>query len=297
MADKKISELTELTDVDDSDLIPVVDVSEDETKSVTLSNLKSSLSIDQVDNTSDSEKPISITTQAALNLKEDIFDPKNSTYVFDDFLLGSGTSGQIGSYGWNSFLSGTGAQIQSGNITGFSNGRTIGVVTLNTGTTSTGVSCLRLFGTAISFNNGSAVIETRIKVSKLATVAQDYVLRAGLGNYATSDHHNGVYFEYNDLISPNWILKTTSAGIRTQVITSVTVTPFAFVTLRAEVNNNGGLVTFFINGILAGTISTNIPIDNRTCAPNFHMIKTNGNEVRTTNIDYFYFNKIFNPPR
>lgn len=70
MADKKISELTTITTVDNAaDLFPIVDSSAAETKKITPTALKTALSLDLVNNTSDANKPISTATQSALDGK------------------------------------------------------------------------------------------------------------------------------------------------------------------------------------------------------------------------------------
>jgi len=72
MADKKISELTTITTVDNAtDLFPIVDTSASETKKITPTALKTALALDLVNNTSDANKPISSATQTALDLKVD----------------------------------------------------------------------------------------------------------------------------------------------------------------------------------------------------------------------------------
>lgn len=72
MADKKISELTTITTVDNAtDLFPIVDTSASETKKITPTALKTALSLNNVDNTTDANKPISSATQTALDLKVD----------------------------------------------------------------------------------------------------------------------------------------------------------------------------------------------------------------------------------
>jgi hypothetical protein len=72
MADKKISELTTITTVDNAaDLFPIVDSSAAETKKITPTALKTALALNSVDNTSDANKPISSATQTALDLKVD----------------------------------------------------------------------------------------------------------------------------------------------------------------------------------------------------------------------------------
>lgn len=72
MADQKISQLTTIVTVDTaSDLFPIVDTSASETKKITPSALKTALALNNVDNTSDANKPISSATQTALDGKVD----------------------------------------------------------------------------------------------------------------------------------------------------------------------------------------------------------------------------------
>ena len=72
MADQKISQLTTIATVDNAaDLFPIVDTSASETKKITPTALKTALSLNAVDNTSDANKPISSATQTALDLKVD----------------------------------------------------------------------------------------------------------------------------------------------------------------------------------------------------------------------------------
>lgn len=71
MADQKISQLTTITSVDNAaDLFPIVDTSAAETKKITPTALKTALALNNVDNTSDADKPISSATQTALDGKQ-----------------------------------------------------------------------------------------------------------------------------------------------------------------------------------------------------------------------------------
>jgi len=71
MADKRISELTTIITIDNTaDFLPIVDTSETETKKITPSALKTALSLNNVNNTSDANKPISSATQSALDAKQ-----------------------------------------------------------------------------------------------------------------------------------------------------------------------------------------------------------------------------------
>lgn len=70
MPDEKISQLTTITTVDiNADLLPIVDTSATETKKITPSALKAALALNEVDNTSDADKPISTAVQSALDAK------------------------------------------------------------------------------------------------------------------------------------------------------------------------------------------------------------------------------------
>jgi hypothetical protein len=89
MADKKITDLTAISTIALDDVLPIVDVSEDITKKITIAQVKSTapvqsvngkigvLNIDKTDvglgncdNTADLDKPISTATQTALNGKQ-----------------------------------------------------------------------------------------------------------------------------------------------------------------------------------------------------------------------------------
>jgi hypothetical protein len=92
MADKKISELTTITTVDNAtDLFPIVDTSADETKKITPTALKTALALNNVDNTSDANKPISSATQTALDGKQaTLVSGTNIKTINSTSILGSG---------------------------------------------------------------------------------------------------------------------------------------------------------------------------------------------------------------
>jgi hypothetical protein len=70
MPNQKISELTTIITVDNAvDLFPIVDTSANTTKKITPTALKSALALDNVNNTSDANKPVSTAQQDALNAK------------------------------------------------------------------------------------------------------------------------------------------------------------------------------------------------------------------------------------
>jgi len=85
MADSRISQLEVLTSIDiNADSIPIVDASETDvtkkTKRTYANTLKTALSLDAVNNTSDANKPISSATQTALDGKQNSlgYTPENA---------------------------------------------------------------------------------------------------------------------------------------------------------------------------------------------------------------------------
>jgi len=92
MADQKISQLTTIVTVDTAaDLFPIVDTSAVETKKITPSALKTALSLNNVDNTSDANKPVSSATQTALDAKQaTLVSGTNIKTINSTSVLGSG---------------------------------------------------------------------------------------------------------------------------------------------------------------------------------------------------------------
>jgi hypothetical protein len=89
MADKKITDLTAIITIANDDVLPIVDISDDITKKISIAQIKSQspvqsvsgrtgnvtltksdVGLSNVDNTSDADKPVSTATQTALNAKQ-----------------------------------------------------------------------------------------------------------------------------------------------------------------------------------------------------------------------------------
>jgi hypothetical protein len=102
MADQKISQLATIVTVDNaSDLFPIVDTSAAETKKITPSALKTALALNNVDNTSDVNKPVSSATQSALNAKQDtLVSGTNIKTINGTSVLGSGNIAISSAVAW-----------------------------------------------------------------------------------------------------------------------------------------------------------------------------------------------------
>jgi hypothetical protein len=219
------------------------------------------------------------------------FDPQNTTSaLFDDF---------DGRQTWSPSTAGVSASaaVGGGNAE-FASGKHVGVARCQYGSGLPSHASLVLSGTLAQnavFGNGVADYRTLIRIPTLATVAEDYVIRIGYGTSTNADHADGIYFEYNRSVSANWLLKTASASSRTVVTSSIPVVAGSWITLSWICNSAGTSVSFYINGTLAGTITTNIPtVTGRGCGPNYQIVAssilTGG---RSFVVDYFYFIKYF----
>jgi hypothetical protein len=126
MADQKISQLTTITTVDNNtDVLPIVDTSATQTKKITPAALKTALALNNVDNTSDADKPVSTATQTALNAKQaTLVSGANIKTINSQSLLGSGNIDISGSGGVTTLdgLSGAITLVEGANVTITDNG-------------------------------------------------------------------------------------------------------------------------------------------------------------------------------
>jgi len=102
MPDQKISELAAITTIDNAaDVLPIVDTSATTTKKVTPTQLKTSLALNNVDNTSDANKPVSSAQQTALDAKQaTLVSGTNIKTVNNTSLLGSGNISITSAVAW-----------------------------------------------------------------------------------------------------------------------------------------------------------------------------------------------------
>ena len=102
MPDQKISELSAITAIDNAtDVLPIVDTSATTTKKITLTQVKTSLALNNVDNTSDANKPVSSAQQTALDTKQaTLVSGTNIKTVNNTSLLGSGNISISSAVAW-----------------------------------------------------------------------------------------------------------------------------------------------------------------------------------------------------
>lgn len=193
--------------------------------------------------------------------------------------------------GWGNGGSGAGATYGFDAFGIDSTERAIGTVHVETGTTSTGFYYINKGITSMTFGNGQAFrLRMRVGLETLSTLAERYTAYVGFGDStASGDQTDGAYFKYNDSVnSGKWQYVTSAAGARTSADTGVTaVTNYSIFEIQA--NAAGTSIGFYIDGVLVGTSTTNIPTGSNKFGITLKIEKSLGTTTRRLNMDYMDF--------
>ncbi|MGZ3773035.1 MAG: hypothetical protein ACXVCN_04960 [Bdellovibrio sp.] len=185
------------------------------------------------------------------------WNPYQAYTEVDDFLSAIVAS----SLGWLSSVNGGGATVASDNTTINTTEQAIGVMALSTGTSSTGRASLYRGIDQIQIGICALSQSWRVKIPTLPDAINNFQVAIGLHDNigAGVDATDGVYFKIDRSISTsNWICTTSKASTRTNQITNIPVST-NYVNLRIDINSQGTQIDFYINNVLAMSISTNIP--------------------------------------
>jgi len=185
----------------------------------------------------------------------------------------------------------------------------IGVCQYQTGTTASGwVSHFSDSSGALHFQlgNGAWVYESFIEVETLSTLTEQFRFVTGFATQASVINEvNAVIFTYDSgglrngtVASPNWQCVTSDNSTRTLTTTAVAVTT-TWTKLRIEVNAAATSVTFYINGTLVATHTTNIPTfaNSRFLNVKQQIVKSAGINNRSIYCDYLGFENFLTTPR
>ena len=147
--------------------------------------------------------------------------------------------------------------------------------------------------------DGAVDFEFHVAIPTLSTGSEEFEFYTGLfenGVSASAVPINGVYFQYNRAVDSNfWSICTTAASVTTKQVLANAVTAGTWFKLGASINAGGTSVTFYIDGVSVGTITTNIPTATIYNAILFK--KTVGNVARTARVDLFKFRKVLTTAR
>ena len=164
-----------------------------------------------------------------------------------------------------------------------------GQIEIRTGTTATGRAALILGNglNSILFGGGEWAFESDIELPGLANPGEDWTLRIGfVDSYQANQSWDGAWFEYDDRVSPNWQLWTSSGGTRSVVTSSVAVST-GWHRFKADANASGTGVEFFLDGASIGLSSLSIPtLTGQTTGAGIVMNKTAGIITRLVRVDW-----------
>jgi hypothetical protein len=225
---------------------------------------------------------------------------KRMVSFFTDFLANNALDGI------QSFQSGGTAGIVGGTLIPNRTNQQ-GVVFLQTSTLATNyINYCSCQGSAqFWLGNGIWNYETSININNLSNATERYRLIFGFGSGSgNSTETDGVFFTYDEgatangtNASPNWQCVTQLSPTRTLTTTTTSVVASTWIKLRIEINASATSVSFYVNGILVATHTTNIPIPNRYILVKQGIAKTIGTTSRGFYCDYIGYENIQTTPR
>lgn len=173
-----------------------------------------------------------------------------------------------------------------------------GMVSLSTGTTSTGRAAIATNIDSICADGGVIVYNTRVYIPVLSTAIEEYILRVGGGDVVIGDFVDGIYVEYDRSVSVNWRGCTANNGSRTKTSANPAPVVVGWNKISMEVSVNGFNATIKVNDITIANNIVNIPkTPARSFGLMFSLIKTVGTTNRSVYIDHVDFLKEFTIPR
>jgi hypothetical protein len=170
----------------------------------------------------------------------------------------------------------------------------IGLCAINTTTSSTGVGYITKSNNNNTFLIGGGFtfkLRFRLAIETLSDGTDTFIVSAGFHDLpsASGNGTDGLFFRYTHGVnSGKWQAVTRVGGVETASDTGVSPAASVYQILDVRVNGTGTSATFYINGTLTNTITTNIP----TGASNMTNVstkieKTVGTSVRAVYIDFF----------
>lgn len=135
----------------------------------------------------------------------------------------------------------------------------------------------------------------------LPVSATDYTIGMGFtddGNQERGDQNNvGLFIRWTGSAA-GWSIQTKNSG--TETITNATAPPTLAINTwyRVRINISAGrVVTYYINDVNVGTISTNVPTSDKQLALYFNTSKSTGTTERWSSIDYIGIRSLLNADR
>lgn len=200
--------------------------------------------------------------------------PTALVWQYDDLLYGN--SGSAGPFQTIASSSGAGSNGRFGQLGPDSTG--VGFFYGDVGTTNSGFAGMNGSNAVWVFGGGQQVFEMRVYIPALSNGTDRYVFKCGIANYV-NDNVEGISFTYTDnVFGGNWTAHTYDGVSGTNQDSGVAVTGNAWHILKFIVNAAGTNVDFYVDGVLATSITTTIPTDtsNDSVPWGVSMLKTLG---------------------
>ena len=195
-----------------------------------------------------------------------------------------------GSYIFASASNGAGSGIVTSSYGVNSTENAFGVLSMLTGTTTTGESHLWYGGgggpMGVRFGSQAITQLWRIAIDAVSDGTNTYSVSFGFGEQiASKDQQDGAYFTYtHGTNGGRWQCVTAAGGTRTTNDSGVSAST-SFQQFRIEVNQAGTEVLFYIDAALVATHTTNIPTNGTNIMAN--IVKSAGTTSRTIYADYY----------
>ncbi len=186
------------------------------------------------------------------------FNPINGDFInlrkqvifFDDFIGGTNSTGDIGENGWSW------TQLNGGGIFNLPEVGRPGVKALRTNTTDSARSAISILQSAILINGDDELV-----ISAKLSSQNTCIMRLGFGDSynASTFPTDGLWFEVNaDSGSTNYYIGASSGGVKTFSLTSKAADN-QWHEYKIKVASDKSRAEFYIDRVLIGTITTNIP--------------------------------------
>jgi hypothetical protein len=235
------------------------------------------------------------------NLKT--FNRTQGVYYFEEF-MGSQAGSVSTSYSNVISLTTGNATARTASTTNRTNQQ--GIIQHSTGTASTNSAGYALGSSSLYIGTGTISLETYMSVETLSTSLERFFTFFGYGipsNWQNSG--NTIFFSYDEggvvyfagTPTPNWKCYTRAGATVTLTTTTVPVVAAQWYKLRIDINSAASSITFYIDGTLVATHSTNIPSTASAMSVVSLIVKTAGTTARSLLTDYFMYEEIFTNPR
>jgi hypothetical protein len=193
--------------------------------------------------------------------------------------------------GGDGFVVGTPSGTGGTTIAGITQDGDVAGLELSTGATSDGAYAYGCSSNQLAGGFGRYRLRQDIRIPVVSDGTETFEVVSGLSDSFTGNIVDGVYFLHDkDVNGGRWSAVCTVADVETVVDTGVDIDTVNYQSLEIEFSE-AGVATFYINGTLVATISTNVPtgLVRLFGYMPIRLLKSAGTTARTASIRRHYF--------